>query len=173
MGGGFPAASVVLILALYSIGAHGIMTLNDFKAGRTAIAHGRSIAAGHARRRPSGTAGLRGDGQSRKVAVIALLAIWMHHAVRGGRRRPAGRATRVDAHLLRDPLGNTPWYNATGTTLYVLGMLAPRSDLAACGRCRRPGSDRAARLARYRPPGTRVQSAIGAIVDAGDSLLNA
>ncbi len=26
--------------------------------------------------------------------------------------------------LLRDPRANTPWYNATGTTLYVLGMLA-------------------------------------------------
>ena len=26
--------------------------------------------------------------------------------------------------LLADPVGNTPWYNATGTTLSVLGMLA-------------------------------------------------
>ena len=26
--------------------------------------------------------------------------------------------------LLRDPLAHTPWYNATGTSLYVLGMLA-------------------------------------------------
>jgi len=25
--------------------------------------------------------------------------------------------------LLRDPRKNAPWYNATGTTLYVLGML--------------------------------------------------
>ncbi len=26
--------------------------------------------------------------------------------------------------LLRDPLAHTPWYNATGTSLYVFGMLA-------------------------------------------------
>jgi chlorophyll/bacteriochlorophyll a synthase len=26
--------------------------------------------------------------------------------------------------LLRDPVGKAAWYNATGTTLYVLGMLA-------------------------------------------------
>jgi chlorophyll synthase len=26
--------------------------------------------------------------------------------------------------LLRDPAKNAPWYNATGTSLYVLGMLA-------------------------------------------------
>jgi chlorophyll synthase len=26
--------------------------------------------------------------------------------------------------LLADPVGKTPWYNATGTTLSVLGMLA-------------------------------------------------
>jgi chlorophyll synthase len=25
--------------------------------------------------------------------------------------------------LLSDPLKHTPWYNATGTSLYVLGML--------------------------------------------------
>ena len=25
--------------------------------------------------------------------------------------------------LLRDPRRHAPWYNATGTTLYVLGML--------------------------------------------------
>ena len=26
--------------------------------------------------------------------------------------------------LLRDPVRQTPWYNATGTSLYVVGMLA-------------------------------------------------
>ena len=32
MAGALPDASVLIILALYSLGAHGIMTLNDFKA---------------------------------------------------------------------------------------------------------------------------------------------
>ena len=30
--------------------------------------------------------------------------------------------------LLRDPLRMTPWFNATSTSLYVLGMM-----VAACG----------------------------------------
>jgi chlorophyll synthase len=28
------------------------------------------------------------------------------------------------SRLLRQPRARAPWYNATGTTLYVLGMLA-------------------------------------------------
>jgi chlorophyll synthase len=32
--------------------------------------------------------------------------------------------------LLDDPRGRAPWYNATGTTLYVLGMLATAFALA-------------------------------------------
>jgi chlorophyll synthase len=32
--------------------------------------------------------------------------------------------------LLDDPRGRAPWYNATGTTLYVLGMLSTAFALA-------------------------------------------
>jgi chlorophyll synthase len=32
--------------------------------------------------------------------------------------------------LLSDPRGNAPWYNATGTSVYVLGMLASAFALA-------------------------------------------
>jgi chlorophyll synthase len=32
--------------------------------------------------------------------------------------------------LLRDPRGKAPWYNATGTTLYVFGMLAAALAIA-------------------------------------------
>ena len=31
--------------------------------------------------------------------------------------------------LLRDPAANTPWYSATGVSLYVLGMLAAAGGL--------------------------------------------
>ena len=37
------------------------------------------------------------------------------------------------ARLLRDPRGLAPWYNATGVSLYVLGMLAAAFALAATG----------------------------------------
>ena len=32
IGGQLPSTSILIIAALYSLGAHGIMTLNDFKA---------------------------------------------------------------------------------------------------------------------------------------------
>ena len=36
--------------------------------------------------------------------------------------------------LLRAPREQAPWYNATGTTLYVLGMLVAAFALRAAGR---------------------------------------
>lgn len=30
----------------------------------------------------------------------------------------------LQVKLVRDPEARAPWYNATGTTLYVLGMMA-------------------------------------------------
>ena len=63
-----------------------------------------------------------------QVAVVALLAHWGHRvAALIVAALLVGQLVAM-ARLLRDPLRHTPWYNATGTTMYVLGMLA-----AACG----------------------------------------
>ena len=35
------------------------------------------------------------------------------------------------ARFLKDPRGRAAWYNATGTTLYVLGMLAAAFALSS------------------------------------------
>jgi chlorophyll synthase len=58
-----------------------------------------------------------------QVAVIALLADW-------GRIYHAGAVAILlitqlvlMARFLKSPRERAPWYNATGTTLYVLGML--------------------------------------------------
>ena len=40
VGGDLPASNILLIALLYSLGAHGIMTLNDFKAIEGDIAIG-------------------------------------------------------------------------------------------------------------------------------------
>ena len=46
-------------------------------------------------------------------------------------RRAADRPIRADgAGCLRDPRGQAAFYNATGTTLYVLGMLVSAFALA-------------------------------------------
>jgi chlorophyll synthase len=35
--------------------------------------------------------------------------------------------------LLADPAGRAPWYNATGVSLYVLGMMAAAIGLGSLG----------------------------------------
>ena len=127
MAGALPEARTLAILALYSLGAHGIMTLNDFKAVEGDRETGlRSLpvvmGVGPAARLACGVMAVP------QILVIALLADWGH----------SGAAAIVGAfligqmllmpRLLRDPRAHAPWYNASGTTLYVLGMLA-----AACG----------------------------------------
>jgi chlorophyll synthase len=65
-----------------------------------------------------------------QVVAIAALAAWglpYHAAI------VAGLLTvqvLLMVRLLADPRGRAPWYNATGTTLYVLGMLASAFALA-------------------------------------------
>lgn len=123
MAAALPDRRVLALALLYSVGAHGIMTLNDFKSvegdRRTGIAS-LPVQLGPARAArlacwvmalPQG-------------AVIALLAAWdrpWHAALVAALL--AGQAALM-ARFLADPRGRAAWYNGTGTTLYVLGMLA-------------------------------------------------
>lgn len=122
MAGGWPGGGVVLLAVLYSIGAHGIMTLNDFKAMAGDRALGiRSLpvqlgAAGAARLACAVMALPQG-------VVVALLVAWgqpWHAAIVAGLLLAQLCLMR---RLVRDPTRHAPWYNATGTSLYVLGML--------------------------------------------------
>ncbi len=123
MAGTLPPPHVLAILALYSAGAFGIMTLNDFKAVEGDRAMGiRSLPA---------TLGV--DAAARiacvvmaapQVVVVALLLSWGHVMVGGMVSAMLMVQFGLMTRLLSDPRAHTPWYNATGTTLYVLGMLA-------------------------------------------------
>ena len=125
-----PDARVVLVAALYSAGAHGIMTLNDFKS----IEGDRRMGIGTLPVR----LGAKLAGQVAalamavpQVVIIALLLAWERpwHAavVLALLVVQAGLMVR----LLEDPRARAPWYNATGTTLYVLGMLVTAFALRA------------------------------------------
>jgi chlorophyll synthase len=114
---------VLIVLALYSFGAHGIMTLNDFKAVEGDRATGlRSLpvvlGVGPAARLACGVMA------APQIVVVVLLAIWGHAIVAGVVAALLVGQIILMRRLLGDPLAHTPWYNATGTTLYVLGMLA-------------------------------------------------
>jgi len=117
-----PDRRIILLALLYSIGAHGIMTLNDFKSVEGDKRMGvRSL-----------PVQLGVDRAARlacivmaipQFVVIGLLFRWsqpIHACVVGallfGQFVLMGR-------LLSRPREQAAFYNATGTTLYVLGML--------------------------------------------------
>ncbi len=127
MAGALPRPAVLIVLGLYSLGAHGIMTLNDFKAVEGDRATGIAslpvlLGVGRAARVACAVMALP------QVAVVVLLAHWGHRAAAAIVAALLVGQLAAMARLLRDPLRHTPWYNATGTSMYVFGMLA-----AACG----------------------------------------
>ncbi len=119
---GLPSFEVITLALLYSFGAHGIMTLNDFKALEGDKLHGvRSLPVtlgpDVAARVACTVMGLA------QLLVIALLLVW-------GRPWHALAITVLlilqlwaMKTLLKDPKGKTPWYNGTGVTLFVSGMM--------------------------------------------------
>ena len=120
--GGLPDGRTIVIALLYSAGAHGIMTLNDFK----------SVAGDRATGIRSLPAELGIETAARlacvvmavaQIAVAAFLAYWgsaVHAAVIFALLLVQ---IALMARLLGDPRGLAPWYNATGVTLYVSGMM--------------------------------------------------
>ena len=120
--GGMPPVHVLALVGLYAFGAHGIMTLNDFKA----VEGDRAMGIGSLPVRLGVVPAARLSCVVMAVpqaVVVGLLLAWdrpIHAAavalllaVQGG----------LMLRLLRDPRRFAPWYNATGTSLYVIGML--------------------------------------------------
>jgi chlorophyll synthase len=119
---GAPSWPVVILALLYGIGAHGIMTLNDFKAlegDRQMGVNSLPVTMG-----PAPAARLACWVMAvPQVVVILLLLTWdrpLHAAAIAAVLALQLWAMRV---LLTDPKGRAPWYNGTGVTLYVGGMM--------------------------------------------------
>ena len=127
-----PSFQVVAMATLYALGAHGIMTLNDFKALEGDRQHGvRSLPV------------VLGPEVAAKIActvmalaqllVIALLVIWgkpWHALAVTALLLAQLAAMRV---LFRDPKGKAPWYNGTGVVMYVTGMMISAFALRGLG----------------------------------------
>ncbi|HCB76320.1 MAG TPA: chlorophyll synthase ChlG [Sphingomonas bacterium] len=130
MAGGLPPLPVLAILMLYSVGAHGIMTLNDFKAvegDRQTGLRSLPVILGVERAARLACAVMALP----QIVVVALLAHWGHPiAAAAVTAVLAGQAVLM-RRLLSDPRRHAPWYNATGTSLYVTGMLAAAFGLGA------------------------------------------
>ncbi|WP_299399081.1 chlorophyll synthase ChlG [Pelagibius sp.] len=122
MAAALPDWRILVVAALYSAGAHGIMTLNDFKAVEgdrrmgirsLPVRLGVSLAA----RVACLVMALP------QVVVIGLLWVWGQHGFALAVTLLFLAQLVLMLRLLRDPKAYAPWYNATGTTLYVIGMM--------------------------------------------------
>ncbi len=122
MAGAKPSWHIVAIAALYSAGAHGIMTLNDFKSveGDTRMGiNSLPVLLGVKRAAKFACLAMAAP----QVVVVPLLAAWgyPYHAAAVAVVLAAQLALMV--RLLGRPRELAPWYNATGISLYVIGML--------------------------------------------------
>ncbi|SLN31964.1 chlorophyll synthase ChlG [Roseisalinus antarcticus] len=129
---GQPSTEILLIALLYGIGAHGIMTLNDFKALEGDQQMGvRSLPVTLGPERAAQVACLMMAAP--QLIVAALLAEWGRpwHAlaimVMLGAQFAAMRV------MLRDPKAKAPWYNGTGVMLYISGMMVAAFALRGLG----------------------------------------
>jgi chlorophyll synthase len=122
MSGAMPDGRIVVVAALYAFGAIGIMTLNDFKAvegdrqmGILSVPVDLGV---------ENAAWLSCVIMAAPQAiVVTLLIAWgsPFHALAVSISLAV--QCRLMMRLLSDPKKFAPWYNATGTSLYVLGML--------------------------------------------------
>ncbi len=122
MAGAVPGWHIFLIAGLYSLGAHGIMTLNDFKSVEGDLQVGIDslpallgikravVVACAAMALPQGV-------------VMVLLSAWGHPVAACLVAAVLLAQLLLMRRLLKQPKEQAPWYNGTGTTLYVLGMM--------------------------------------------------
>ena len=123
LGGALPSGPVLIIALLYSTGAHGIMTLNDFKSVDGDLKLGiRSLPAQLGRERAARVACL--FMLLPQLIVIALLMSWQLNLSSCAVAVVVVAQLLCMKRLLSDPKRFAPWYNATGVSLYVLGMMS-------------------------------------------------
>lgn len=123
MAGSLPPVHVLVILVLYSIGAHGIMTLNDFKAVEGDRATGLRSLPVVLGERPAALLASAVMAIPQAI-VVALMVMWEHDISAGVVAVLLAAQLALMPRLVSAPARNAPWYNATGVSLYVLGMLA-------------------------------------------------
>ena len=139
MRGGPPDATITTTAALYAFGAIGIMVLNDFKAVEGDRRMGvLSVPVDLGTDAAAWLACL--IMAAPQVVVVALLLTWGQPLAAAAVALSLAVQARLMARLLRDPAKSAPWYNATGTSLYVLGMLAAGFGLAAHLHLLHPGA---------------------------------
>lgn len=121
-GGAMPGLQSLVLAALYSAGAHGIMTLNDFKS----IDGDRRMGVGSLPVR----LGVQRAAQAAclfmalpQLLVVLALLDWQRPAHAAGVALMLAVQLLLMRRFLGDPRRHALWYSALGINFFVLGML--------------------------------------------------
>jgi chlorophyll synthase len=133
MGIPMPDWRMLSLAGLYSFGAHGIMTLNDFKSVEGDVRMGVAslpvqLGVRNAARLACAVMALP------QIVVAGLLMRWGEPLHAAAVAAMLLAQVVLMARFLKSPRERAPWYNATGTTLYVLGMLVSAFALRGLAR---------------------------------------
>ncbi|MCD0418944.1 chlorophyll synthase ChlG [Rubrivivax sp. JA1024] len=130
--GGLPPWWIVALALLYSAGAHGIMTLNDFKSIEGDIKTGVG----------SLPVKLGVDNAARvlcavmaipQVIVVALLLSWDRPIQAGIVGFVLAVQLALMVRFLRSPVERATWFSGLGVALYVSGMMASAVAVSSFG----------------------------------------
>lgn len=122
LGGALPPLPVLLVALMYSLGAHGIMTLNDFKSIEGDRQMGvRSLPASLGADRAAWVAAV--VMAAAQVAVIGLLLFWGLPAHAAGVALLLLVQVPMLRRFLRAPREQALWYSGFGVPLFVSGMM--------------------------------------------------
>ena len=113
----------LIVALLYSFGAHGIMTINDFKSMDGDRVSGiKTIPVLHGEWGAAWLAVLTMN--VAQLFVIMMFAVWQRWLIALIILALFIAQIPLQAKFVRDPRGRAIFYNASGTTLFVWGMLA-------------------------------------------------
>ena len=123
-----PNKEVLIVLSLYALGAHGIMTMNDFKATKGDKLLGINSLPVILGRKPATLVACL-IMLLPQLIVISLFYFWGSLILAILLAGCVLLQSLSMIFLIRDPEKNTPFFNMTGVLLYIAGMMLSANGL--------------------------------------------
>ena len=123
-----PNKEVLIVLSLYALGAHGIMTMNDFKATKGDKLLGINSLPVILGRKPATLVACL-IMLFPQLIVISLFYFWGSIVLATTLAVCVLLQSLSMIFLIRDPEKNTPFFNMTGVLLYITGMMLSANGL--------------------------------------------